>query len=130
MLKGAKPPDYVRDMPQCRFTDRIDRASFLNLCLSKAKCELTHMNPQTWNRLPKKNGQGIRPYNTENSPSHTIKSLGVMIDQRLTFRVHAVAAAPKARKSVGFIARTTRKREASPGPIDHLLTTIAIQGLL
>lgn len=97
--------------------------------MSEATCELMHMILQRSNSSPKDNGRGIRLSKATNKPTDTTNSLGVIVYHRLTFGIHVAAAATKAKKSVGFIARTTRKRGASPGAIHQLVTTIALPGM-
>lgn len=97
MLQGAKRLSFARDMLQRRLDDRIDRVSFLNIRLSGDKSEQMHMIPQSSNSSPNENSRGIRLYNTENIACNTIKSLAVIIDHRLTFRIHAAAEATKQR---------------------------------
>lgn len=101
-------------MLQRRLNERIYRAYFLHISLSESKSELIQIIPQSSNSSRNENGNGISLYQAITKPSDTIRSVGVIIDHRLTFRIHAAGVAAKAKGSIGFIARTTKKQGASP----------------
>lgn len=59
-----------------------------------------------------------------------IKSLGVWIEDHLSFKRHAAGAASAARQAAGWLWSITKKRDASQGTLHHLTITFRIPALL
>lgn len=129
MLQGAKSPDFAKDILQRRLDCRIARATAWNIRFSSAKPELMHMIRFSSNTSPNTR-KGILLHGIENIPSDIIKCFGVIIDNRFSFRIQAAATVTRTIKLAGFIARTMEKKVASPGAINHLVTTVILPGIL
>lgn len=128
--QGAQTTETARREQKSRLNERISRAIPLNITFAPKKCELMHMIPITSKLNPNTPEQSIRRKGKAIEPQKCLKSLGVIIDHRISFRIHVAKASNSAKKAMGMIAKVIKLRGVSPGAIHHLVTTTAIPALM
>lgn len=84
----------------------MERAKLLNIRLSPGKSELMDLIPSSSKSKQNNTSQGMDLNGTTTRPSTPIKSLGVLLDHRLTFHLHIAAASAKTRINASMITRT------------------------
>lgn len=70
----------------------------------------------------------IRQNDIKIGPSNYLKSLGVWIYHRLTFKRHTAHTSSHARGSTAALWKITKSKGVSPGSLHHLVTRAAIPG--
>lgn len=60
--------------------------------------------------------QSIRLNGQDIEPQKSLKSLGIMIDQRISFRTHVAKASNSTRAVMGMIAKSPSSEESRQGP--------------
>lgn len=108
MTPGAQKTSTARRELQRRLDERITRAIPLNISFAAKKCELMHMIPLTSKLNANTPDQSIRLYDQTIEPQKTLKSLGVVIDHRVSFRIHVAQVSSSARKTMGMITKDTK----------------------
>lgn len=88
MLQWAKTQKYATQRLQERLDHHLLRGPTLNIRYSTLKAELMHLAASTSTR----DETPIRLYDAEVRPTNYLKSLGVWIDHRLSFKRHAAYA--------------------------------------
>ncbi|KAL0631087.1 hypothetical protein Q9L58_010061 [Maublancomyces gigas] len=88
LLQGAKTPEFASTNLQSRLNTWLERALSLNIRFSPAQSELMHMLPRG-SHLGVNTNKGVKLYENNIITKDTIKELGVWIDHRLSFRIHA-----------------------------------------
>lgn len=73
---------------------------------------------------------GVTLYGERVPPKECIKSRGMWIDHRLSFKIHAAAVNATTRQAAGFLWRITKRRRVTPGAIHHLAITTTIPAML
>lgn len=115
---------------QDQLNNRLEWAILLNVRFSPYKAEVMHLMPINSKSKPNDSGWGISLYGTTIKPQKTIKSLGIWIDQSLSFKAHATAASLGARISASTIAKASHRKGRSLNTICHLISTATIPGML
>lgn len=119
---GATTQTLAVKAQQNHLDQRIDRAGFLNIRYAPRQVELIHLIPTTsGQQINNADTRGIELYGTWIPPTDMVKILGVHIDKRLSFNIHAVAATANTRRSAGTLYQITRRKGASPASIHHLV---------
>ena len=99
---------------QDRTDIQLERARPLCLTFAPGKSDLVHFVPPTSSKKPPSSAEGslsdttivLTPLSgstTEITPSHSIRYLGVIIDERLSFRPHALEAVARCRQSLNAL---------------------------
>lgn len=96
LLQEATSTTLARSVMQERIDRKLTRAKELNVMYAPGKSELMHLIPKTNKLKPNEPGQGITMGPLVIQPSLAIKSLGILIDHRLSFRSHIAGASVKA----------------------------------
>ena len=136
---SAKSATYLL---QRRTDTQVERAAHLQLQFSPGKSDLLHLVPiqssaKTASELkdPKNtvflNCPGLPP--TPICPSPSITYLGVIIDERLSFKAHSLSAASKGRQSIGqlmYLRHNTWKGSISMPVCRHLAFTAVLPKML
>lgn len=119
MLQGAKSTSFVTRCLHARLNSRTERAKLLNIRFSPGKSEPMHLIPFSSNSKPNDKDQGIDLNDSIIRPSMSNKSLGVLLDHRLTIGLHIAARCAKTRITVSMIERTCRKKGSSGNALHH-----------
>lgn len=130
MIQGAKTQKAGSRMLQIRLDERIQRAKYLNIQFAAMKVELMHLIPHTNNVMGARDITGITLYDVPVAPKTSIKSRGVWIDHRLSFKVHAATAAANRRRSAGFLWRIVKRKGITPRTLHHLAMTTTVPPML
>lgn len=103
MIQGATTQKGGSRALQQRLDQRIERAAYLTIKFAVKKAELMHIIPHTSGRRHNESTGGISLYDQQVPPKEGIKSLGVWIDRRLSFKTHLAMAAANTQRSAGFL---------------------------
>lgn len=115
---------------QQRLDQCIERAAYLNIKFAVKKAEIMHIIPHTSGRRHNEDRVGISLYDQQISTTEGIKSLGVWIDRRLSFKKHAAMAAVNTRRTAGFLWCIVKRKGVTPGAIHHLAMTTSVPTML
>lgn len=129
MLQGStSQPQAVSSLTN-RLREKIKREKFVNIHFSPKKAVLIHLIPKTGHGLNDEKA-GIPLADTLIHPSKSITSLGVIMDQRLSFRHHTAKACASASKVTAMIATISKRKGITAKTQHQLVTAMAIPTLL
>lgn len=93
MIQGTLSQKFANRRLQERLDERLARTPFHNIRLKPSKTEFMHLIAYTANgRSKNSNTARLCIYDSDIPPTHTIRSLGVIIDRRHSFKQHMAGA--------------------------------------
>lgn len=90
---------------QERLNTTVNRGHLLNIRFVPQRAELMHLIGTTSKLELNRNSEGIILTDKTIQPMEVIKSLGVLVDHRLSFCQHLAATSTKAKSMLGFISK-------------------------
>lgn len=130
LAQGGPSTNHNRAQLQQRLDERVEPARNLNTKYRSDKSELMHMIPATREMNHNIPADSIILYNKTVATHKSIKTLGVIIDYRASFRILTATKAGKAGKSMGIVFKVSIIRRISPGAIHYLITTTTLPAML
>lgn len=121
MLPGSPTPKTATMALQLRLDKQISRAKPLGLQYNPSKGELIHLLPR---RIPHRTLKSIVQGNYTIASSETIKLLGIIINNKLSFRQQVAAATTKTQLIRPFLQRIAFPQGASMEWLHHLANTL------
>lgn len=129
MLQSAPTQKVASQILQKRPNQLVERTKLLNIRFTLKKCEIMHIITH-FKALQGTDDKGINLYDTSGTPKNCIKSLGIWIDHRMSFKIHAAAADSKVRQQFAQLWRVTKRKGAFPAALRHFATTATLPGLM
>lgn len=130
MTQGVNTQKATSRTLQQRVNARIERAAILNIRFTPKKAELIHIIWHVSRLLKEADKTGVTLYGVAIPPRDHIKSQGVWIDHRVSFKTHAAAVNAAKRQVTGYLLRITKRRGVTLGAIHHLATTTSIPAMI
>lgn len=131
MIQGSASQKFNQRRLQECINLRAARAPHLNIRFAHDKTEFMHVLPRTANSTGKRyNNDPITVHDVPIAPSQSIRSFGVTIDHRLTFKAQATRTSARLRGGTGRLWAIAKRKGASPGRLHQILTTENIPGFI
>lgn len=130
MIQGAKTQSAASVFLETRLDNHLRRAEHLNIRFATNMTELMRLITHSTGRTKITDTTGITLYSSAVIPKTGLKSLGIWIGHRLSFKAHAVMTTAKTRRWAGFLWRIIKRKGVTPGALHHLATTTTIPAML